>query len=100
MTYKLTTPPEGPTNDHHADIAALFRWARELSREREIDKRHIRDAVLQLSDATKTTFTITNHTARTSLDADATDAGELADFLGSLLLTIESVSNLLDAAVS
>jgi len=100
MTYKMTTAPNGPTGDLNADIAELFRWAQELSREREIDKRHIRDAVLQLSAADKTTFTITNHTARTSLDADATTVDELADFLGSLLLDHEAKSNLLDAEVS
>jgi hypothetical protein len=45
VTYKLTVPPPR-TGDDKADLDAIFDWAHELSREREIDKRHIRDALL------------------------------------------------------
>ena len=83
MTYKLTTPPEGPTGNDKADIAALYRWAHDLSREREIDKRHIRDAILEA--ASKASYTITNDNTDREFAADADDPLETADVLATLL---------------
>ena len=93
MTYKLTTCPPR-TGDNDADLASIFEWAAELSREREIDKRHIRDALLELSTALKTTFTLTNHSALTSLDCDDSTNDQICDFLGSLMIVLNTLKAL------
>lgn len=88
--YKLTTPPRGPTGDHHADIAALFRWAGDLSREREIDKRHIRDAILEVAD--KASYTITNDNTDRTFDANAESILETADVVATLIRDLAALN--------
>jgi hypothetical protein len=87
MSFSLPPPP--PRYDG-VDIDTWVRrvddYLRNLNKTLYVLDRLSRDSLQEL--ATKETYTVTNHTADTTLDADASSAAINADVLGSLIQTL------------